>query len=150
MREHVAAHMLALASGPHVWKDELVGMCGCCGQQGCTPMLIKVSAKTMVRPYVRCRAGYFREWRQELTRTDGRKCTNTPLTCVLCTPAAGDPGGGHQGPFYWKYAMEQHSAEAHHGLPGPARGQPGAWLLGPMEMAHMQRAVENTPRQYAV
>ena len=148
MREHVATHMVC----GHVRKDELVGMCGCCGQQGCTPTLIKTSAKTVVRPYVRCRAGYFKEWSQERTEVDGYECSNTPTTCVLCTPAAaaGDSRGGPQGPFFWKYAMEQHSAEAHHGLPGPARGQPGAWLLGPMEMAHMQRAVENTPRQYAV
>ena len=138
MREHVAAHMLA----GHVPKDMLTRTCGCCGQQGCTPLLIKPSAKTAVRPHVQCRAGYFRAWIQGWTGKDGARCTNTPIACALCTtprataPAAGDVAP-EDGPFFWKYAMEQHAAEAHGGQAGPPHGQPGSWVIGPKEMAHM-------------
>ena len=122
MREHVGCHFLAKHVPPSA--------CGCCGGMGCTAQLT-----TNSQPEISCSSGYFQKdgvkaWNQASTIKDGSKCTNTPLQCLQ--PAC-------KKHTIWKYGMAAHWAEKHLGEPIPAHGMPGAWCLGPNEIAHMKK-----------
>jgi hypothetical protein len=151
MRQHVGAHIL----GNHIPDEELGTTCGCCGRHGsaaagCVAKLVRGSNASTVKPYVSCSAGYFIgvEWGQKAMSKDGKRCTNTPMECIACTPplAAGQKrargSAALRGPYFWKYHLEQHWDIAHPNVAKPQHGNEGAFLLGPDEKAHMQAVVE--------
>ena len=65
------------------------------------------------QPKVDCKRGFFRKgWKQLSTFSDGSKCTNTPIKCMVCKVV------------YWKYGMQEHWVEKHPDVEQPKRIAP--------------------------